>query len=238
MAPYFEKDLMKAVSDWQAGSKGKQKKAKTIAKILDRSPIEDSLRQCDVTCYRRSVLEGAALKSLFFDFCVEEETSSWTTQISIASAFKNGPPDPPNPGVIFQHKPRNGEVVLNLERLYRHPEFWPSVRHWEGEGSNFTSGIRRFTGLQREVILTVDQVPHEEIYAFGSNAAFDLEKGMFEDVLLLGDSPLNAEELNAAFSAAGLPLKRWVYGDSVPRIYANWIRRVLKRLDVELPDST
>jgi hypothetical protein len=235
MTPYFTKELLEAVNDWQVGSVGKKKKAKAIGKALKNSSVERHLLECEAPCYRRSVLQPAAVKDLFFDFCVEEETSSWTTRLSVASTFKGGPPDPPVPGVIFEHTPTPSEVVLNLEQLYEHPQFWPSVRHWEDQGSNLSGGIRRYAGLQHEVILTVEEVPHEEIHAFGSNAAFELEKGVSEDVLLIGDSPLSAEELTKAFAEAELPLKRWVYGDSVPRIYSNWIRRVLKRFDVKLP---
>ena len=199
--------------------------------------VDQWCKQCDVVCYRRTKIVGPAIKTLFFKFYVEEETSSWTMQPQVAAKFKGGPPEPPEPGAIFKHLPRAGEVVLNLERLYRHDQFWSSVEHWEAKGLNVSAGIRKYASSQHEVIMTVDKVLHEEIYAFGSNSAADIKNAVAEGVTFVGSTALDLVEITRVFSEFGVPTKKWVYGDQAQRVYANWLRRVLKRLDVKLPSE-
>jgi hypothetical protein len=85
--------------------------------------LSDYYRSCDEPCYRRSTLVRKAVKELLFEFCFSEETSAWSSRLDIVALFRDGPPNPPVPGVIFKHEPKAGEVVLNLVRLYEHPEF-------------------------------------------------------------------------------------------------------------------
>lgn len=227
--PYFSKELIRAVNDWQTGSVGKKRKARAIAKAIAAAPLDPFLTSCDDICYRRSVLEKSVVSDLFFTFKINEETSSWTTKASVAAKFKNGPPDPPKPGVIFAHEPAAGEVVLNLERLIAHPQFWPSVEHWKTLGLNVSSGIERWGNTQHEIVLMVDQVPHDEIYAFGSNSATSAIDGAL-GTTVIGTTALTPEEVTRTFDDFGVPTKRWIFGEGVERIYRNWIQTVLGRL--------
>jgi hypothetical protein len=209
MAPYFSRRLIKVIDGWQAGSVGKRSKALAIRSILFAEPAVDQwCKQCDVACYRRTEIVGPAIKTLFFKLYVEEETSSWTTQPQVAAKFKGGPPEPPEPGAVFKHLPRAGEVVLNLERLYQHDQFWPSVEHWRAKGLNVSSGIRKYANSQREVIMTVDKVLHEEIYAFGSNSAADIKNAVAEGVTFIGSTAFDLVEITRVFSEFGVPTKK------------------------------
>lgn len=225
--PYFSKELIRAVNDWQTGSVGKKKKAKAIVNALAAVPLDPYLTSCDDICYRRSVLEKRVVSDLFFTFKISEETSSWTTRSSVAVKFKGGPPDPPKPGVIFAHQPAAGEVVLNLERLIAHPEFQPSVEHWKALGLNVSMGIERWGNSQHEIVLLVDQVPHEEIYAFGSNSATSVIAGTL-GTTVIGTTALTANEVTKTFEEYGVPTKRWIFDEGVERIYRNWIENVLR----------
>jgi hypothetical protein len=98
MAPYFSRKLIKAIDGWQAGSVGKRGKALAIRNILFAEPAVDQwCKQCDVVCYRRTKIVGPAIKTLFFKFYVEEETSSWTTQPQMAPKFKVDRPSRQSP---------------------------------------------------------------------------------------------------------------------------------------------
>jgi len=175
------------------------------------------------------VLAKSAVSELFFTFKISEETSSWTTRSSVAAKFKGGPPDPPKPGVIFAHQPAAGEVVLNLERLISHSEFRDSVAYWKAHGLDVSSGIERWGNTQHEVVLFVDQVPHKEIYAFGSNSATSaIEKALGTTVI--GGTALTPNEVTRQFGEFGVSTKRWIFGDGVERIYRNWIETMLGRL--------
>jgi len=85
--------------------------------------------------------------------------------------------------------------------------------------------------------MTVDKVLHEEIYAFGSNSAADVKNAVAQGVTFIGSTALDLVEITRVFSEFGVPTKKWVYGDPAQRVYANWLRRVLKRLDVKLPSE-
>lgn len=234
MAPYFSRKLVKAVNDWQAGSVGKREKFKAIRSALADQPLNRWFTECDEVCYRRTKLTPAAVKKLFLQFVIPEETSAWTTRVQIAAKFKDGPPPPPEPGVIFEHRPSSEEVVLNLERLYEHDQFWPSVEYWEGHHLNLTKGIRRYSSGQHEVILTLDKVPHSEIFAFGSNSADTILEGIIDGVEVVGETNLNVQEITDTFSEHHLPTERWLYGESVRNVYRNWVIRVLNRPDIKL----
>ena len=228
--PYFSQRLLKAIDSWQAGSIGKAKKAKSIISILRAEPVELYYTSCDDICYRRSVISAETINQLFFDFALPEETSSWTTLSNIACKFKGGPPDPPLPGVIFRHQPKQNEIVLNLERLMTHEQFWPSVEYWEDKGVKFTGGIRKWASTQHEVILSVNKVPHEEFYALGSNAAKSILCGNNSDITFIGNTQSTVEEISQEFADAGQPTRRWIFDDSALRAYKRWIERTLNRL--------
>lgn len=226
--PYFSKELIRAVNDWQAGSVGKKKKAEAIAKAIAAAPLDPYFTRCDDICYRRSVLEKRIVSDLFFTFKVSEETSSWTTKVSVAAMFKDGPPDPPKPGVIFAHQPTADEVVLNLERLIAHPQFKTSVEHWKALGLNVSKGIERWGNTQHEIVLLVDHVPHNKIHAFGSNSATSAIEAAL-GTKLIGTTSLTADEVTKSFGEFGVPTKRWIFGEGVERIYRSWIETVLGR---------
>jgi len=182
--PYFSRELIKAVNDWQAGSYGKAKKLLNLQIALEARPIDRYYLKCDVPCYRRTALTKWAVGNLFFRFYISEETSAWSTSRHFVVKFRNGPPTPPDPGAIFRHSPSDGEVVLNLERLYDHPEFIKSVDGWQKDGLNVSAGIGKFRNTQHEVIMRVNRVPHDEIFAFGSNAS-QTSRGARSKVFLL-----------------------------------------------------
>ncbi|MGC2782768.1 MAG: hypothetical protein WA397_02825 [Roseiarcus sp.] len=85
--------------------------------------------------------------------------------------------------------------------------------------------------------MTVDKVLDEEIYAFGSNSAADVKNAVAQGVTFIGSTALDLVEITRVFSEFGVPTKKWVYGDPAQRVYANWLRRVLKRFDVKLPSE-
>ncbi len=235
MSPHFSDKLLKAVNDWQAGSVGKTKKAKRIVEILGASPVEDHLTQCADPCFRRSVLAKEAVSNLYFNFKIPEETSSWTLRASVAEKFKGGPPkaqsgQPHRPGVIFKHVPTPSEVVLNLENLYSHEAFWPSVDHWTSQGVDLSSGIRKFRGSQHEVILTVDAVPHNEIYAFGDDATLQFQGDGVGGLPMIGEADPDPTVVEQNFSQFGLAPRRWVKGEGVWRVYTNWIEKADRKM--------
>lgn len=230
MSPHFSDKLLKAVNDWQAGSKRKAKKAKKITQILNVSPVEDHLTQCSAPCFRRTVLSKKAVSNLYFNFTILEETSSWTVRESVALNFKGGPPtaqkgQPYNPGVIFKHEPTPSEVVLNLEHLYCHEAFWPSVNHWASQGIDFSKGIHKHRGNQHEVILTVDAVPHNEIYAFGGDATLQFQTDGVGGLPMIGEADPDANIVEQNFSQVGLSPRRWIKDKSVWQVYKSWIEK-------------
>jgi hypothetical protein len=238
MAPHLSRNLLRAVNAWQAGSVGKKGKAAKLKKVAEADKLEAYLRACDQDCYRRSVLTKAAVSELFFTFTIPEETSSWTTDAFVASRFKGGPPDsgfpPRQAGVIFRHRPTEDEVVLNLERLYKHEAFWPCVEHWEAAGADFTSGIRKYAGGQAEVILDVERVPHHEIHAFGGNAAEAWAKNGVGGLPVVGETAMTPGEIETSASDVGASPRRWLTDESVQTVYLNFIHGALKVAEARL----
>lgn len=201
-AAYFPRDLIEAIDNWQAGSTGKLRKAKRLRRILGEMNLDGYFRSCDEYCYGRSVLDEKAVRTLLFEFHVPEETSSWSTSIPFVAGFKGGPPGLPHPGVIFRRMPKKDEVVLNLHRLFEHDEFEKSLKLWEAKGLNLSRGLRKYGSLQREVIMDVKQVPHAEIFAFGSDAAEMHAAGDVEGAVILGDASRAPHEVGSLFAQA------------------------------------
>lgn len=234
MAPHFSRKFIKAINDWQIGSKGKEKKAQTIQKLLTDEPVDQWIQECDNVCFRKVNLQKTAVSSLFLDFRLTEAKSSWSTSLPFVAEFGGGPPEPPIVGAIFRHKPQKMEVILNLNRLFKHEAFWPSVEHWRNGGLDVSRGLGSYGTRQYEVILTVDQIPHEEIYAFGSNSAQGILDATTNGMTLLGATPLTIEEITAAFAAAAdLQTKRWLTGELAERVYLNWLAKIVARPDLD-----
>ncbi len=228
--PYFSEQLIKAINNWQAGSKDKARKAKKLAEAVKAHNLDAWFLGCDDDCFRRSVLTNSAVSELFFEFEVSEETSSWSVDQTVVFRFKGGPPLDQRPGVIFKHRPQLGQVILNLDRLYQHPEFWKSAEHWESTGINLQKGIRKYANIQREVVMLLDKVPHDEIFAFGGDSAPTIAAGNMDGATIIGSGSVEPDAVRNAFSDAGAPVHKWVTGEGVQNIYRGWVDNALRRL--------
>ncbi len=185
----FTQELVQLVSDWQRDLRPERR---TVVgerlKVLSKE-LPDRFRTCGLVCYRQEAHDQSRTWKLIAERNLPERIASWTTSIEVAKTFKGGVPAD-DTGVIFAVKPSEGEVVLNLDAMFRDDDFRKFVSEIAPKIDHYYSGIGRWSGNQHEVILEVGTLPREAILHYGRYSS-DAET-------LAGDlfgHPPSAEEL-------------------------------------------
>jgi len=68
-------------------------------------------------------------------------------------------------GVILEHKPKSGEVVVNLDALWVDLNYQRSLA--DAGPEKYTEGIHRYQNSQREVVLELARVSLKQIWSWG-----------------------------------------------------------------------
>jgi hypothetical protein len=164
--------LLRALEDWLNHDPDRRlSRAQTLrAELLN---VEPSFKQCSVPCYRRIDFpkdpsenpRGVPLPllDLLHTGKLKESISSWTTDPDVAKAHLEGV-QPDATCVIFKHVPSPTEVWLDLSALLHAPAFQRAL-----QGASFPA-IQSWMNRESEVILEVEHVTPEEVYAWGSFA--------------------------------------------------------------------
>jgi hypothetical protein len=167
----FNLELLQAISDWQRGGDLKQKARRgERLKILSEA-LDPEFRETSLCCFRQISLDKSFLWKLGNELHIKEGISSWTMVTDVAKEFKGGPPPEGWQGVIFEIVPEGGQVILNIDALFRDPHFLEDCEAAKGDIVGFHEGIGRYSGSQREVVLEVKSLPIEAVYALGGHSS-------------------------------------------------------------------
>lgn len=131
----FTREFIQVVSDWQRGGDSRQKKRRGARLKEVSRDIDDRFRKCALVAYRQVALEKGSIWQLIAEQNLPEAISAWTLSPAVAKSFKGGVPPEGWQGVIAALYPPARSVILNLDTLFRSPEFLDAL---EREKSNIT----------------------------------------------------------------------------------------------------
>jgi hypothetical protein len=165
--PMFTLEFLQAVSDWQQGGSAKVK-AKRGAKLkAEAAKVSEKYRSPSLCLFRQISLAKTPLYKLMDTLRLPETVSAWTKDTSVAKEFKGGVPDIEWQGVIFAIPPKTGSVILDLDALYRDPKFQKAIEDQKHKITGYDKGAGRYLGIQREVVLEIESVNLDDVYALG-----------------------------------------------------------------------
>jgi len=120
---------------------------------------------------------GESMVPLIRDGILNESVASWTTNKNYAQDFK----DPLRTGTvsaIFAHRPKAGEVVLNIEALWATTEFQTAVANYKDRDGPHANALLHFKSRQSEVILNAPLLRDEIVGFCGRSSPFETLCGM------------------------------------------------------------
>ncbi len=165
----FTLDLLQAINDWQAG--GFDNRKKELAERLSETSrdLPSTFKIMDKPCLRRIDLLGKFILQIGINLELPETYSSWTFDEIVAQGFYEGVPPKNYTGVIFKLTPDNNnyDVILNLDLLYSDKNFLEFIEINKHNIANYNEGIGRFSNSEKEIILKVDTLRIEQIWAYG-----------------------------------------------------------------------
>lgn len=167
----FTREFIQAVSDWQRGGDARQKKRRG-AQLKELSRVVDErFRQSGLVVYRQIALPKGGTWQLIAEQNLPETISAWTLSPLVAKSFKGGVPPEGWQGVIAALHPPAGSVILNLDALYRAPEFLEALDREKSNITGYADGAGRYVGSQSEVVLEIPRIGRDAIHALGGYSA-------------------------------------------------------------------
>lgn len=178
----FSMELLQAINDWQRGGDDKQKRRRGKALKKLSSSLPERLRCTSESCFRQIALDKSAVWNIETEYRISETLSAWTESIEVAKEFKGGVPPVGYQGVIFCISPSCGAVIVNLARLFSDPGFCAFLEENKGEVKDFDKGIGRYGDSQKEVVIEIDTLPLDSLYAWGgyTSPETDLARMFFD----------------------------------------------------------
>lgn len=219
----FSCDLIKAINDWQRGGSPQQKQRRGLALKHASAGLPSKYRSTMLVCFRQISLDPSAVWQLHERLELSETISSWTLSTDVAIAFKGGVPPEGLPGLILDIVPPPNSVVVNLDALYRDPEFNAKCEAAREQIFGFANGIGRYGNSQNEIVLELDSVPISSVYALGGHSSSREAIGK----LYFGHEPSDQEweEFSALEAQAGdLYGPRWITGAAKDRVLARTLK--------------
>lgn len=120
--------------------------------------------------------------------------------------------------------PPPGSVIVNLSKLYQNPAFSDAMKQNSADIVGYGNGAGRWGNSQSEVVLEIDAVTPEDIYALGGHSS-PLDELVVQAGDLVYQRPSTQEEQHALFlqaeQAAITAGPKWLSMDATRRVLAN-----------------
>lgn len=230
----FTLEFLQAVNDWQRGGnpRMKAKRGKRLKKLA--AGIDAKFARADLVCFRRLALDSHYLWKLGDTLYLTETISAWTFDSDVARGFKGGVPPSGEQGIIFEIIPKPEQVIINLAALYRDSAFQEACEAARDRIRDFGKGIGKYGNTQSEVVLEVETVPVDAVYALGgySSSRDDIARMFF------GREPTEADMaiFNRLLEQSGRSLgPQWLTGEAKDRVLLKLLASV-ERLRPYHPD--
>jgi len=173
MSNLFTLELLQAVSDWQRGGSDQQNRKRGQQLKEASVSLPERYRTCSLCCFRQIALPKGGVWELIAEDRLSEKISSWTMDLEVAKKFKGGVPPKGQEyqGVILCTFPQPSSVVVNLQALYRDPDFTEALEREKHNISGYHAGAGRYGFTQSEVVLEVATVTQENVYSLGGHSS-------------------------------------------------------------------
>ncbi|CAH6803384.1 conserved hypothetical protein [Vibrio chagasii] len=171
----FSDSFLETLGAWQNGWKENQElRTKLADKLLSESAkISDEFRKVDRVCYRKRFLHYGELLEIIMVDSKNEGIVSWTQDQAYAERFKGLYKPSAVSGAIFEHTPKEAEVVVNICALWESEEFIDAVRVYTNKKGLHCEALNNFKATQGEVILSSPLKGSEIIALTGASSPFD-----------------------------------------------------------------
>ena len=187
----YPEGLIRAIDNWQAGSKDKARKARRLRQLTGHLPAP--YRAASGPVYRQVRINAQLGIGIALD-AIPESTSSWTTSLEVAQRFRENDQDRAKVMIIFARNPAPKDVILNLNIVYDDRDFIDTVTYTATRLNKRFAGIERWRGTQEEVVLKETTLGNDEIVSLG---AF---RQMSDVVPLIGTPDPNAPSDDEIFT--------------------------------------
>jgi len=173
MTELFSLSLLQAISDWQIGGAPKVALERGLALERECADLPIKFKSCPSACFRRMVLMKGNIWNLLGEQALPEKISSWTFDLTVAKTFKDGVPPHGQglQGIIFERRPRQDEIIVNLWALFRDPGFQAAIEKHKNSIKRFAKGMGKYRDAQCEIVLKVDALAQEHIYSLGGHSS-------------------------------------------------------------------
>ena len=173
----YSTEFLTALALWQNGwREDPAQKLQLGTNLLDAaSSISGACKTLPGPCYRVVLLNAGTIFSLFSNGKLAETVSSWTTEKTFASRFKNHLGQG-QIGFVFKHIPVSTEVIVNIQAMWEDPEFHNCLKSHKQDGIKFHRALEHFSPQgenQHEVVLSVDGLNLSEIVGLSGRSSFE-----------------------------------------------------------------
>jgi len=171
----FNDEFFKALNRWQKGWSEDQEKKKEFTSALKKEceTIDIKYKTVDCPCYRKRYLHQGELVDIIINDNKIEGVTSWTTDVRYAEFFKGLFRDGAVTAAIFEHIPKKGEVILNINKLWECEDFIKDIENFKERNPDECDAIYHFEDGQNEVILEVPLKGSEICILSGKSSPFD-----------------------------------------------------------------
>lgn len=229
----FSLSLLQSINDWQrdGGPKQKEKRAKRLKE--EASQLDIKFRTVESVCYRQISLDKRYVWKMADQLMIKETISSWTVDLNTCKEFKGGvaPKGQGFQSMIFRFLPAPESVIINLNNLFKDEAFLDACEQFGSQIGYYSNGIGRYGGSQHEVVLEIDQLSMESIFALGGHSS-DKESILREMTRIRFNRVPNEKdrsEFEELLSKSGAALgPNWITGEAKNRVMNQTLKSIEK----------
>lgn len=182
----FSDEFLGALGAWQNGWKEdiQERTNKSIDLLAYACDLPSEFRHVNEICYRKFFLTDKTIADVVLRGAVCEGVSSWTTDYEYAKEFKGIIKPEATIAAIFECRPRDDDVVVNLAKLWGSEEFRESVSNYTLKNGPNCKALNNFKDNQSEVVINARLTSDSIICLSGSTSDFDElcdEEGITDD---------------------------------------------------------
>ncbi|MFH6993419.1 hypothetical protein [Flavobacterium sp. FlaQc-48] len=171
----FTDEFLTALSNWQNGWSENQERRREIADILVEQceKLPEEFKTYNLPCYRKRFIIEGEIVPILLNNNLFEGIASWTTDESYVRDFKGYVKPSTKFAMVFKHKPKKDEIVVNINSLWENKEFIASSENFKERKSSEAKALFNFQDFQSEIVLRSTLKGSEIEDIIGISSSFD-----------------------------------------------------------------
>lgn len=152
-----------------------QSRRQSLAQRLEAATADlpQQFRTALKPCYRKRFLLKNELLDIILNDSYAEGIASWTSNLMFAERFKGITRENAVTGAIFEHHPKDEEVIVNFEALWQEPQFQSAASDYQARNGDYASALFNFKESQGEIVLHSTLKGSQIIALTGTASPFD-----------------------------------------------------------------